>query len=156
MRPKCLYLEQRHYKISLMKLSSEYFETHQGASTNVMISLIGVRDMEEQNKTLEAILERAVDLVLRLTQRSASLSRGDKVLYGHKYTKKGSMLNPEKNQSCSRKQPTKIKRNCEKLFWYDRIPIKVHPKIRIANLTLAKADSQKHKVQMGSRRNCSI
>ena len=81
------------------------------------------KNMEKNNKTLEAILKSPSTL----TSAGLELKR---TFCGQKFTKDG----------LKRKQPTKIKRRYGKPPSHDRKPIKVHSKIRITNCILEKAD----------------
>jgi len=88
--------------------------------------------MEEHNKTLQAVLQRAMDFGITFNPDKCQFGVEEIEFYGHNFTKDGLKPNPDKIRAVK--------------------PFKVHPKIRITNHTIAKADPQRYKVQMGSRR----
>ena len=98
--------------------------------------LLGGRNMEEHNTTLEAFLQRAADFGITFNPDKCQFGVEEKEFCGHKFTKDGLKPNSEKIRAVKESSPPESKTSCEEFSWYNRILFKVHPKIRITNCTL--------------------
>lgn len=71
--------------------------------------LLGGRNMKEHNKTLEAVLQRAVDFGVTFNPDKCQYGVEEIEFYGHKFTKDGLKPDPEKIRAVKESSPPKSK-----------------------------------------------
>ena len=69
--------------------------------------LVGGRNMGEHNKTLKAVLQRAVDFGIMFNPDKCQFGVEEIEFYGHKFTKDGLKPNPEKIRAVKESGPPK-------------------------------------------------
>ncbi|KAL9969258.1 hypothetical protein ACROYT_G021454 [Oculina patagonica] len=69
----------------------------------------GGRNMEEHNKTLEAVLQRAVEFGVKFNPDKCQFGVEEIEFYGHKFTKDGLKLDPEKIRAVKESSPPESK-----------------------------------------------
>ena len=92
--------------------------------------LLGGRNLEEHNKTLESVLQRASDFGITFNPDKCLFGVSEIEFYGHQFTKDGLKPSPEKVEAVKEASPPESK---------EAVRIEVHPQIFLTHGTIATA-----------------
>ena len=115
--------------------------------------LIGGRDIEEHNKTLEAVLQRAADFGVIFNHGKCQFGVEEIEFYGHKFTKNGFKPNPEKVIAVKESSPPEWKKAVRSFFGMTGYLSKFIPKYASLTAPLRQLTHRDTKFKWGAEKN---
>ena len=110
--------------------------------------LIGGTTMEEHNKTLEALFQRAKDFGVTFNLDKCQFGVESLEFYGYLFTKDGLKPTLDKVKAVKESSRPESKEAVRSFFGNDRIFIKVHTTICIHNCTPQKSHTERYKIPL--------
>ena len=115
--------------------------------------LIGGKDIEEHNKTLEAVLQRATDFGVTFNPEKCQFGVEEIEFYGHKFTKNGLKPNPEKVRAVKESSPPESKEAVRSFLGMTGYLSKLIPKYASLTTLLRQLTHKDTKFKWGAEEN---
>ena len=115
--------------------------------------LLGGRNMEEHNKTLEAVLLRAMDFGITFNPDKCQFGVEKIEFYGHKFTKDGLKPNPDKIRAVKESSPQKSKEAVRSFLGITGYLSKFIPRYASLTAPLRKLTHKDTKFKWGAEEN---
>ena len=115
--------------------------------------LLGGRNMEEHNKTLEAVLQRAMDFGITFNPDKCQFGVEEIEFYGHKFTKDGLKPNPDKIRAVKESSPPKSKEAVRSFLGMTGYLSKFIPRYASLTAPLRKLTHKDTKFKWGAEQN---